>query len=446
MRNGQIALEEYVIVRTLTKAPEAYPDAKNQPHFQLTLRLKEKGYVIGCSAGDRVPYIICSEGIDSGSSSGIAQRARHPDELTKGNVTWMIDIDYYLAQQIHPVVSRLCASIEGTSPACLADCLGLDSFKFKSKSTEVVVNELGTSLLSGLDADESYRVIISISSSFNEKSTDMQDGVSISNFGYKLCCPQCPEENDSARRSPALIANQVKRQADGFISRYYNGMMTCEDETCKHTTRSLNMGVLGDSERGTVCPNYPCCNGRLVRQYTERDLYRQLSYFCYVFNSVPCTEKIKGNSKIAAEKEEARISLVVELAAKTVQKIKDTCSYGWEVPRLNVRIHLSASEILKLADHIIAKSKKIHDAVASIPLDKCRPKKFMFIKYEWKVLLAAFLLCLIEVFSASFSFYLIEVRGCYIFSAFLIHQQVEPSRILQHSRSRYVRRPPPARS
>ncbi|KAL6580318.1 hypothetical protein OROMI_008342 [Orobanche minor] len=49
MRNGQIALEEYVIVRTITKAPEAYPDAKNQYHVQLALRLKEKGYVIGCS-------------------------------------------------------------------------------------------------------------------------------------------------------------------------------------------------------------------------------------------------------------------------------------------------------------------------------------------------------------------------------------------------------------
>lgn len=31
--------------------------------------------------------------------------------------------------QIHPVISRLCASIQGTSPARLADCLGLDSSK-----------------------------------------------------------------------------------------------------------------------------------------------------------------------------------------------------------------------------------------------------------------------------------------------------------------------------
>ncbi|KAK1577521.1 hypothetical protein Q3G72_022495 [Acer saccharum] len=36
----------------------------------------------------------------------------------------------------------------------------------------------------------------------------------------------------------------------------------------------------------------------------------------------------------------------------------------------NVRVNLSASEILKLADRVIAKSKEVHDAVASVPLDK----------------------------------------------------------------------------
>ncbi|KAL3656049.1 hypothetical protein CASFOL_000445 [Castilleja foliolosa] len=40
------------------------------------------------------------------------------------------------------------------------------------------------------------------------------------------------------------------------------------------------------------------------------------------------------------------------------------------VPGSNVRINLSATEILKLADHIIARSKEVHDAVASVPLDK----------------------------------------------------------------------------
>ncbi|KAF5741135.1 putative oligopeptidase [Tripterygium wilfordii] len=36
----------------------------------------------------------------------------------------------------------------------------------------------------------------------------------------------------------------------------------------------------------------------------------------------------------------------------------------------DVRVNLSASEILKLADQIIAESKKVHDAIASVPLDK----------------------------------------------------------------------------
>lgn len=36
----------------------------------------------------------------------------------------------------------------------------------------------------------------------------------------------------------------------------------------------------------------------------------------------------------------------------------------------NVRVNLSASEILKLADEIIAKSNKVHNSVASVPLDK----------------------------------------------------------------------------
>ncbi|KAL5717777.1 thimet oligopeptidase [Ranunculus cassubicifolius] len=36
----------------------------------------------------------------------------------------------------------------------------------------------------------------------------------------------------------------------------------------------------------------------------------------------------------------------------------------------NVRINLSAKEIIKLADEVISRSKKVYDAVASVPLDK----------------------------------------------------------------------------
>ncbi|XP_068665837.1 probable thimet oligopeptidase isoform X2 [Aristolochia californica] len=41
-----------------------------------------------------------------------------------------------------------------------------------------------------------------------------------------------------------------------------------------------------------------------------------------------------------------------------------------ELPGLSVCVKLSASEVIKLADHIIAKSKEVHDSVAAVPLDK----------------------------------------------------------------------------
>lgn len=39
-------------------------------------------------------------------------------------------------------------------------------------------------------------------------------------------------------------------------------------------------------------------------------------------------------------------------------------------PEIKIRINLTTSEILNLADCIVAKSKKIHDSVAAVPLDK----------------------------------------------------------------------------
>ncbi|KAL0450358.1 UNVERIFIED_CONTAM: DNA polymerase alpha catalytic subunit [Sesamum latifolium] len=312
MRNGQIPLEKYVITKTLTKPPEAYPDARNQPHVEVALRMKKSGYVTGCSAGDTVPYIICCEqGNGSTTSVGIAQRARHPDELKRDNGNWMVDIDYYLAQQIHPVISRLCASIQGTSPSRLADCLGLDSSKFQNKSIDSVSNDPSSLLSFALDDEERYRgcepltlscpgcsgtfecspILSSVCAFINTKPADMQAG-STTNFWQNMRCPKCPEEGDGGRISPAIIANQVKRQAEGFVSTYYKGLMMCDDETCNYATRSVNLRVLGDSERGTTCPNYPRCNGHLLRKYTEADLYRQLSYFCYTLDTVGCIDKI----------------------------------------------------------------------------------------------------------------------------------------------------------
>ena len=40
---GQMPMAKYVITKQLTKRPEDYPDAKNQPHVQVALRRKAAG-------------------------------------------------------------------------------------------------------------------------------------------------------------------------------------------------------------------------------------------------------------------------------------------------------------------------------------------------------------------------------------------------------------------
>ncbi|KAL5220905.1 hypothetical protein ABZP36_025618 [Zizania latifolia] len=350
MRGGQIELEKYIITKSLTKAPEDYPDAKNQPHVQVALRLKQNGYS-GCFAGDTVPYIICSQqDSDNTHSAGIAQRARHPEELKRDPGKWMIDIDYYLSQQIHPVVSRLCASIQGTSPARLAECLGLDSSKFQSRLTESSNQDTSSMLLSVIDdEDERYHgceplrlscpscsttfecppISSLITSASTVSVVDPNEGNATVNFWRRMRCPRCPDDLDESRVSPAVLANQMKRQADNFINLYYKGLLMCDDEGCKYSTHSVNLSVMGDSERGTICPNYPRCNGRLVRQYTEADLYRQLSYFCYAVDATRCLEKLDQKTRLPFEKEFVALSQTIKLALMEIQKIRDRCAFGW---------------------------------------------------------------------------------------------------------------------
>ncbi|XXG62590.1 hypothetical protein AAC387_Pa05g0917 [Persea americana] len=81
-------------------------------------------------------------------------------------------------------------------------------------------------------------------------------------------------------------------------------ILKSDDEMCKYTAQNLNLSVIGDSEKGIVCPNYPRCNGRLIRQ-------------------------LEYSARRLLERELARIRPVVDLAASTIQRIRDRCAYGW---------------------------------------------------------------------------------------------------------------------
>ena len=124
--------------------------------------------------GDHIPYVICtpettpatpnSAGSADATSPGTTAtpandtpsknangkdsfsiRAKHPDEVIRHPEQHQVDFEWYLTNQILPPISRLCEPIEGTSPAALSQCLGLDTSKYIRTVTDddMVDNDWG---------------------------------------------------------------------------------------------------------------------------------------------------------------------------------------------------------------------------------------------------------------------------------------------------------------
>lgn len=110
----------------MTKNPTDYADKKALPHVQVAVRMNSKAENKKLKSGDTVEYVICEDG----SNLPATQRAYHVDEV-KERTDLQIDTNYYLAQQLHPVVSRLCDPLEGTDAARLAQCMGLDPEQYR---------------------------------------------------------------------------------------------------------------------------------------------------------------------------------------------------------------------------------------------------------------------------------------------------------------------------
>ncbi|KAH1243207.1 DNA polymerase alpha catalytic subunit [Glycine max] len=137
----------------------------------------------------------------------------------------------------------------------------------------------------------------------------------------------------SERQRPTNVASEEAEY--NFLASLYFYFMSdqkasieCDDETCKHTMRSINHRLVCDSKRGTVCPNYPRYNGRLVRKYIKADLYKLFSYFFHVFDTVFCIEKMKAKSRIPIEKELIKTRAVIKSAASTAQETKIVAPLG----------------------------------------------------------------------------------------------------------------------
>ncbi|KAL1921703.1 uncharacterized protein VTP21DRAFT_10345 [Calcarisporiella thermophila] len=287
-RLGNIPIEKFVIYKNLTKPPEHYTDAKGQPHVQVALRMKARGQMV--RAGETIPYVIClSESEMAGKS--FAERAYHPEDLLR-NESLKIDLEWYLQQQVHPPVARLCDPIEGTDGARIADCLGLDPAKFRSTTSST--DERAQTLESQIPDEERFKLVDKFQPRCahcgerrefvgvvreNKPEEETQGKPSLSSG---LVCPECAQIMPLASLEVQLIG-----EIRSHITRYYEGWMVCDDQSCQHRTRMISV-------YGRRCLNQGC-RGSMAPEYTDSALYTQLVYYSSLVDIEKAKKRASGD-------------------------------------------------------------------------------------------------------------------------------------------------------
>uniref|UniRef100_A0A673IAW4 DNA polymerase n=1 Tax=Sinocyclocheilus rhinocerous TaxID=307959 RepID=A0A673IAW4_9TELE len=277
--NGSIPLNMFEIHKSLTKDPQDYPDKKSLPHVHVALWINSQGGK-KVKAGDTVSYVICEDG----SNLAASQRAYALEQLQK-QPGLSLDTQYYLSQQVHPVVGRICEPIEGIDAVLIATWLGLDPSHFRAQQQQQREDEVDNFLgaPAQLTDEERYRDCERFTFTCPDCGTEnIYDNVfegagSTLQLSLKNCCHiPC---RGSPMEHPIQISNKLQLDIRRHIRRYYSGWLLCEDQACQNRTRRLPIAF---SRSGPICP--ACLRSTLRPEYSEKALYNQLCFYRFIFD------------------------------------------------------------------------------------------------------------------------------------------------------------------
>uniref|UniRef100_A0A8D8V3S0 DNA polymerase n=1 Tax=Cacopsylla melanoneura TaxID=428564 RepID=A0A8D8V3S0_9HEMI len=273
--NGAVPLSLLEITKQLTKAPEEYTDRKALAHVQVALRLNLTNNK-KLKQGDTISYIICMDGTNEAAT----QRAYNIEEL-KQNKELKIDINYYLSQQIHPVVTRLLEPIEGTDAVRIAECLGLDTTLYRSQIKESIQQSEENILGVGEAEEVKYHFcdkfeFICMNPACKQVNI-IESPTRQSDHGVVFVLDECVNSDCKVPPYSYLphLINKLSQDMNKYIVKYYEGWLKCEDPGCTEQTRRCPLGL--KTRLCTSCHKY-----KLHRVYTELQLYQQLSFFHYI--------------------------------------------------------------------------------------------------------------------------------------------------------------------
>ena len=190
LHHNTVHLDQFVITKKLTKHPHDYADGHAQPHVQVALQLIAKGEKI--KADDVISYVVCTgEGV-------LAKRCYHPSTVIAASGALTVDVAWYLANQVHPPIVRLCGVMEELDSARIAHALGLDPRHYKQPTEQ---------RQGGGGGEDEEEELIQLSSLYSDPEQRFRDCKPLS-----VHCPHCKQK--VTFRGAIIIAEEEERKGD----------------------------------------------------------------------------------------------------------------------------------------------------------------------------------------------------------------------------------------
>ncbi|KAF6204005.1 hypothetical protein GE061_002344 [Apolygus lucorum] len=287
LEEGKVPSSLLAVTKQLTKAPGDYADSKALPHVLVALRMNSTSKRF--KQGDTVSYITCVDG----TSNPATQRSYHIEEI-KSNPNLKVDIEYYLSQQIHPVIARLCDPIEGIDAASIARCLGLDPSKYK-RSIRENNTELDENVgLFGKDDEERFKNCQRFSFKCENSSCGKENLIEHpmrkrENGVKELFLERCVNAECKLRPMDYLssLQNQLHLKVRECILDFLRGLFVCEDPLCGFETNYLNPIFEGPNPQCMKCKR-----SQMSLEITPMHLYNQLVFYSKTFDLSRVTSKV----------------------------------------------------------------------------------------------------------------------------------------------------------
>ncbi|KAL9054205.1 MAG: hypothetical protein Q9162_004313 [Coniocarpon cinnabarinum] len=279
MRSFDIPMHKYIIFTQLSKAPSEYPHAKSMPSVQVANKLIARGKAV--RAKDVMSFVIT--GTNNGSQESAASNAMPQEDCLRPDTELKPDIDYYLHKQILPPVERLCAPVSLTNVTRLAECLGLDTSKYRvSRASE---NKEDTEIRP-LDSQVPDHVRFAACDPLTFKCLSCHQRLTyrglldadsqslITHAGITCTACKTPFRN-------LTIVAQVEAQIRALLARYYEGWLICDDPSCGNRTRQ--MSVYGHRCLGPQGLARGCL-GRMSWEMSAGHVWNQLIFYERAFD------------------------------------------------------------------------------------------------------------------------------------------------------------------